>query len=218
MCIFKEYPNFYFFKWNLLNGIRTWVFNLLESEQMQKGKHKQRQTWFSTWSHGLVTSHATSVFLKGNVIILLINRRSDRPICQEWASTATVVLCIFLLGFAKGSPGNGLLCVWGSCLLCQGQQRAPLGENREPSRQCSAQEGRNMMARAAEEISSFQVWRANATRRHARGKGLLYQEVYWPFIWGVRLFMCFFWTADVSCCSVCQRTSRSSQRRTEAKG
>jgi hypothetical protein len=45
--------------------------------------------------------------LKGNVIILLINRRSDRPICQEQASTAAVVVpCICLWGFAKGSPGR----------------------------------------------------------------------------------------------------------------
>lgn len=38
----------------------------------------------------LATPHLR--FLKGNVIILLINRKSDRPICHEQGSTAAAVL------------------------------------------------------------------------------------------------------------------------------
>lgn len=120
--------------------------------QMYRGKSQQWQTLFSTQSHGLVTSAATSAFLKGNVIILLINRKSDRPICQEQASTAAVVLLgIFLLGFAKGSPGKGLLCVRHHPLLCWGT----IGSHWGKRAGSSAQVGQSTMARAGEETRDF---------------------------------------------------------------
>lgn len=46
-----------------------------------------------------------------------------------------------------------------------------------------------------------------------RGKDLLPQEVYCPLIWGLLWLMCFFGTADVSCCSGGHRISGSSQKR-----
>lgn len=82
---------------------------LLESEQIDREKCEQWPTFSSTQSHGALSLATTHLcFLKGNVIILLINRKSDRPICQEQASAAAAVLpCLRLLGFAKGSLGTG---------------------------------------------------------------------------------------------------------------
>ena len=116
---------------------------------MEMEKSPQWQTLFSTQSHSLVTSPATSAFLKGNVIILLINRKSDRPIRQEQASTAAVVLlCLFLSGFANGSPGKGLLCACHSPFLCGGTIGSHWGEIVDMLLMLSARVGPNAMARA----------------------------------------------------------------------
>lgn len=50
-----------------------------------------------------------------------------------------------------------------------------------------------------------------------QGRGSSAQEIYWPFIWGMRLFVCFFWAADASCWSAGQRDAQviSSQRKGE---
>jgi len=69
---------------------------------MQKGEWEQQRTLCSSQSGAPVAARATSVFLKGNVITLLINKESDRTICQEQASTAAVVV-ILSLGFATRS-------------------------------------------------------------------------------------------------------------------
>lgn len=69
---------------------------------MQRGEWEQQQTLCSSQSGAPVAAHATSVFLKGNVITLLINKKSDKTICQEQASTAAVAV-ILSMGFATRS-------------------------------------------------------------------------------------------------------------------
>lgn len=63
------------------------------------------QTLCSSQSCAPVAARATSVFLKGNVITLLINKKSDRTICHERAGTAAVAV-ILSLGFATSSRGK----------------------------------------------------------------------------------------------------------------
>lgn len=63
------------------------------------------QTLYSSQSGAPVAARATSVFLKGNVITLLINKKSDRTICHERASTAAVAV-ILSVGFATRSQGK----------------------------------------------------------------------------------------------------------------
>lgn len=72
------------------------------------------QTLCSSQSSAPVAARATSVFLKGNVITLLINKKSDRTICHERAGTAAVAV-ILSLGFATSSRGKELIV-----RLCEG--------------------------------------------------------------------------------------------------
>lgn len=80
---------------------------------MQGGKWEQQQTFCSSQSGAPVAARATSVFLKGNVITLLINTQSDRTICHEQASAAAVAV-ILSLGFVMRSRGKDLMIAHGS--------------------------------------------------------------------------------------------------------
>lgn len=75
---------------------------------MQRGKWEQQQTLCSSQSGAPVVARVTSVFLKGNVITSLINKKSDRTICHKPASTAAVV-AILSLGCSMGSWGKACL-------------------------------------------------------------------------------------------------------------
>lgn len=52
-----------------------------------RSAHKGQPSFLPRQSHGAMPHLC---FLKGNVIILLINKKSDRPICQEQVSTTAV--------------------------------------------------------------------------------------------------------------------------------
>lgn len=76
--------------------------------------------YFPSQCRAVVTAHATSVLLKGNVITLLINKKSDRTICQERASAAAV-LVILSLCFAMRDRGKGLI-------ICLRQHQCSCGQ------------------------------------------------------------------------------------------
>lgn len=111
--------------------------------------------YFPSQCRVLVTARATSVLLEGNVITLLINKKSDRTICQEQASTAAVVV-ILSLCFAMRKGGKGLIICLRQCQCSCGQ---PLCENSNHQLanvlHKTAAVGLNKKARAWQEVLSF---------------------------------------------------------------
>lgn len=126
-----------------------------------------------------------------------------------------VVPCICLSGFAKGRPGTAssvsrqLCSVLG---LSKGSYWAWAVTHLPGALHkwaWTGQQGLERKQRAGKQPQPAPL---------ARGRDLLSQEVYCPLIWGLCWLLCFFGTADVSCCSGGHRISRSSQKRSRVKG
>lgn len=173
---------------------------------MQRGEWEQRQTLCSSQSGAPVAARATSVFLKGNVITLLINKKSDRTICQERASTAAVVV-ILSLGFAARSRGKDPTI----CLrqpphahgqpLCEGSSGQLAKAPRQPCSSWAEQVGKK----------PGRKYRVSNKRHQTPCKGetvLGVGGVCWPLILRPLLHMHHVWTADVPRCSAGQGDKR----------
>lgn len=150
---------------------------------MQRGKWEQQQTLCSSQSGAPVVARVTSVFLKGNVITSLINKKSDRTICHKPASTAAVV-AILSLGCSMGSWGK-------ACLVTHHTGCAATGPNEW-----------------AEGLAGSIEFPTMGCKRHqtpSTGEGVLgVVGVCWPLILRPLLHMHHVWTADVPRCSAGQ--------------
>lgn len=81
-CYFCKCQNFHFFKsFEYLQNLSFQI--LLKLNRCRQGRDNNGKPYFPPRATVLSLALPHLRFLKGNVIILLINRKSDRPICQE---------------------------------------------------------------------------------------------------------------------------------------
>ena len=79
---FCKCQNFHFFKsFEYLQNLSFQI--LLKLNRCRQGRDNNGKPYFPRRATALSLALPHLRFLKGNVIILLINRKSDRPICQE---------------------------------------------------------------------------------------------------------------------------------------
>lgn len=97
------------------------------------------QTLCSCQSSAPVAARATSVFLKGNVITLLINKKSDRTICHERAGSAAVAVILSLGSAARSRGKEPIICRRQP--QCEGSSGRPAEVPRQPCSSRAEQAG-----------------------------------------------------------------------------